>query len=124
MRTIAVPSARLRALATGEIVVLSDAGEVAAGEQVRLVDGGTDGAALKPAYERWDGSPLAGEWSAEVIEVVDAAAFDADAFSARHVLAAHPAGRLAVLRVSAGDRPVLSDTAFDARRRSIAGARR
>ena len=59
-----------------------------------------------------------GEWPAVVVRLIDAGTLDPGAFAARHVLAGHPGGRVAILRVSDAGGPVLSDVAFDARARS------
>ena len=77
---------------------------------------------LKPAYRHWADRPVEGEWSAVVEAVHPAALLDPESGSARHILAEAPGGDLLVLRVYGPDGPVLSDAAFEARRRSVQGA--
>ncbi len=123
-----LPAPDLMALVTGEIVA-AFTGRAAAGEgdEVELLAEGTRPAGeLKPAYVHWvDAAPGEG-WTAVVHAVHPASGLDAAAGEARHILAAAPAsGDLLVLRVYAADgEPVLSDTAFAARARSLEAALR
>ncbi len=79
---------------------------------------------MKPAYRRWVGEELpVGEWTAVVESVHPAALLDPESGNSRHVLTAPGSGDLVILRVFApGGEPVLSDSAFAARVRSIEGA--
>lgn len=118
MKAVQVPRARFRALVTGEVVTLPDASGLDVGTDVELHDGGHDQGPLKRAYRRWADRPVTGAWTAHVEAIVDADSLDPRAFAARHVLARHPQGPIAMLRVSGPDGVVLSDVAFAARLRS------
>lgn len=125
MSELALPDPDLRALAGGEVIVAFTGRATAEpGDEVTLVGAGPRPAAeLKPAYHHWaDGGPPPGTWTAVVEEVHPAAALDPGRGDSRHVLAAIPTGDLLVLRVYGADGPVLSDTAFAARRASLASA--
>jgi hypothetical protein len=125
--TVPVRGSDLRALASGESVVLFVApGTAAPGDRIDLVAGlEDDPEGLAPAYRRWADRSPPGSWSAEVIEVHDVTAFDPAALQARHIRSATPPdGALAVLRVSGPRGPVLGDVAFAARLRSVHGALR
>lgn len=96
----------LVALAEGEVVaVFVPRGTLTEGDEVAF--GTSDGA-----------------WIAVVTAVDPTAIFDPAAQSAQHVLASVPEGDLVVLRVYEGDRPVLSDEAFQTQVRAIEGALR
>ena len=116
---VEVPSAALRALVTGEVVTLPHAPGIETGTTVTIVDAGGDAGPLKPAYRRWARMPVAGTWTATVTRLMDTESLDAGSFASRHVLGEHPTGMVAILRVSGDDGPVLSDTAFEARVRSV-----
>ncbi len=124
-----LPLPDLLALCAGEqVLAFIPRAAVGEGDEVALATGGERAASeLKPAYRGWVGRAAPeGEWTAVVVAVHPAAALDAEAGAARHVLAAAPeAGDLAVLRVYRPDRePVLSDVAFAARVRSVEEALR
>ncbi len=125
MLTLPLPD--VLALAGGEQVIAFTPRRAAGeGDEVALVASGTRNVSeLKPAYRHWAGrSAPDGEWTAIVMAVHPAAGLDAEAGAARHVLAAAPTdGDLLVLRVHRPDgEPVLSDTAFAARVRSVEAA--
>jgi len=122
---LGLPTPDLRALAQGEVVIaFTHRGAVRGGDEVELLaSGGRPPEELKPAYTRWHDAPAPqGDWSAIVEAVHPTALLDPDAGSARHVLRFVPTGDLVVLRVLDGSEPVLSDEAYDARRRSVEGA--
>lgn len=119
-----VTSALLHGLASGEVVILPDAAGLSRDDAIVLVDDGPDRIRIAPPYDRWSEEPVEGTWSATVVAVEQATAFEAHAFASRHLVARHPGGSVAVLRVSTEAGPVLSDVAFSARLRSIEGARR
>lgn len=123
--TTSVPDAELRALASGEsIVAFGASGATAPGDRIDLVSApGDDPGSLAPAYRRWASDPPPGAWTAEVVEVHPVVRFDPEALAARHIRADTPAtGDVLLLRVSGAAGPVLSDTAFAARLRSVHGA--
>lgn len=125
MRELALPDPDLRALAIGEVIVaFTPRASAEPGDEVTLTGAGSRPAAeLKRAYRHWaDAGPPPGDWSAVVEDVHPAASLDAAEGDARHVLAAVPPGDLLVLRVYGGGGPVLSDTAFAARRASLSAA--
>ena len=122
---LAVPDAELRALAGGEVIVaFTSPGAAAPGDHVALTPTATeDPMGLLPAYRRWAGSPPPGEWSAEVVAVYGLARFDEGRLAARHIRSqVPPGGDILVLRVFGSRGPVLSDTAFAARLRSLEAA--
>jgi hypothetical protein len=116
-----VSPAEMRALAGGETIVLTGgAGTAAAGDRIALRAGATDPPhPLKPAYRRWEEASVPGDWTATVAAVWRSDDFDPDRFSSRHVFATHPEGEILLLRVSGDRGAVLSETAFEARRRSV-----
>ena len=78
---------------------------------------------VKQAYRRWANLPSPeGTWTAVVEAVHPTGLLDPVAGSARHVLTAIPQGDLVILRVYDVAGPVLSDTAFAARRKAVEGA--
>ena len=124
MSAVEIATPDLLSLVTGEAVVaFAERGAVDEGDEVELRPGGPrPPEELKPAYRHWADRRVEGEWTAVVEAVHPAALLDPDSGAARHVLAATPDGDLLVLRVYGSDGPVLSDTAFEARRRSVQGA--
>lgn len=123
MLTVSDPE--LRALAEGECVIgFAPRGSVSEGDEVAVsANGPLPVGALKPAYRRWaDAGPPDGAWSAVVEAVGPATALDPIAGASRVILAAPGEGDLIVLRVFGDEGPVLSDDAFDARKRSVNGA--
>lgn len=128
MNTLRLPPSDLRALAEGEVVVaFVPSGAVSVGDEVSLEPGPARAPEeLKPAYRRWVAAPPAGtSWTAKVVAVHPADRLDRDSGDARHLLVRAPEeGDLVVLRVRSEGRPVLSDDAFAARVRSLAGALR
>jgi hypothetical protein len=125
--TVALAFPDLRALASGEsIIAFVPSGSVSAGEMLSLVGSGPRPVAqLAPAYRRWADLPVAGPWSAHVLEVHPCRAFDPSRLAARHVLADAPEdGDVLVVRVSEGEGPVLSDESFAARLGSLRSALR
>ena len=117
-----LPVPDLLAVTTGEsIVVFTARNEAEQGDEVQLAAGGArDPADLQDAYRHWAGRDAPpGPWTAVVEEVHPSAALDPVGGAARHVLAAVPDGDLVVVRVYGPDGPVLSDTAYEARRRSL-----
>lgn len=123
---LTVSNAELRSLATGEtIVAFVPRGTLTEGDEVELHAGGpAPGRGLKPAYVRWRTATLAERFNAIVLAVTPAAMLDPVAGAARHILSEPGEGDLVVLRVFGSDGPVLSDTAFAARRGSVEGALR
>jgi len=123
--TLSLPVPDLLAVVTGEsIVAFVPRGAVEVGDEVRLAAAGsrTPGE-VKPAYAGWvERAAPDGAWWAAVEDVLAASALDPREGASRHVLAGIPDGDLLVLRVHGEDGPVLSDTAFAARRRSLDGA--
>lgn len=123
--TMKIPPPDLKALVEGEVVVaFGPRGMVDEGDEVTLEAGPRrDPAELKPAYRHWSDVRVSGSWTAVVAAVHPATLLDPVAGSGRHILESVPQGDLVVLRVfgDAGS-PVLSDVAFDARRRSLEGA--
>ncbi|MDQ3782550.1 MAG: hypothetical protein M3349_06385 [Actinomycetota bacterium] len=122
---LTLPDAEVRALATGEIVIAFVARmTVAEGDELTLEPAGPMPADdLKPAYRRWAAVPAPdGPWTAVVLAIHSAALLDPDAGTSRHIRTEPGTDDLAILRVYGPDGPVLSDTAFGARVRSIEGA--
>lgn len=122
---LTLADAEVRALATGEMVIaFVPRMTVADGDEVALGATGTMPADdLKPAYRRWSTEPAPdGPWSVVVVAIHSAALLDPDAGSSRHIRTEPGTEDLAILRVYGPDGPVLSDTAFAARLRSIEGA--
>lgn len=122
---LSLPNPDVYALAGGEVITaFVDRGMLTEGDEVSLVGGGPRVPRdLKPAYQRWAEIDLPpGEWSAVVVSVHPAASVDPAAGAARHILREAGDGDLVLLRVYRGGEPVLSDAAFDARRRSVEGA--
>lgn len=122
---LTLSNAEMMALVTGEsVVAFVDRRTVDEGDELELDGGGSRAdAELKPAYRRWADVPTPhGEWTAVVESIDPAAILDPVAGSSRHILAEAGTGDLVVLRVYGDDGPVLSDTAFAARRRSVEGA--
>lgn len=120
-----IPAPDLKALVEGEVVIVfGPRGLVDEGDEVTLEAAERrDPAELKPAYRRWADISVSGSWTAMVSAVHPAALLDPVAGAGRHILSSIPQGDLIVLRVFGdADRPVLSDVAFDARRRSLEGA--
>ena len=120
-----IPAPDLKALVEGEVVVaFSPRSLVGEGDEVTLeASEPRDRAQLKPAYQRWSDVEVAGTWTAVVSAVHPATMLDPIAGTGRHILTSIPRGDLIVLRVFDDDgMPVLSDVAFDARRRSLEGA--
>ena len=120
-----IPAPDLKALVEGEVVVaFSPRSLVGEGDEVTLeASEPRDRAQLKPAYQRWSDVEVAGTWTAIVSAVHPATMLDPIAGTGRHILTSIPRGDLIVLRVFDDDgMPVLSDVAFDARRRSLEGA--
>lgn len=125
MVTMDIPAPDLKALVEGEVVVaFSPRSLVGEGDEVTLeASEPRDRAQLKPAYQRWSDVEVAGTWTAVVSAVHPATMLDPIAGTGRHILTSIPRGDLIVLRVFDDDgMPVLSDVAFDARRRSLEGA--
>ncbi len=119
---LALPVPDLVAVVTGEsIIAFTDRHAALLGDEVELVSTGSrEAAELQPAYRHWaDREAPPGAWTAVVEEVHPTAALDPVGGAARHVLADVPDGDLVVLRVYGPDGAVLSDTAYDARRRSL-----
>ena len=124
---LTLPNPDLRALIGGEtLVAFAPPGTVAAGQHVTLAGGGPRPAAeLKPAYRRWADVELPpGDWTASVDRAVPAASLDRADGAARHILTEAGDGQLIVLRVYGNGRPVLTDTAFAARLKSLESALR
>lgn len=120
-----ISSPDLKALVEGEVVVaFSSRGLVDERDEVTFeASPRSDPSELKPAYRRWSDVEVAGTWTAVVEAVHPATLLDPVAGSGRHILSSIPRGDLIVLRVFGEDgNPVLSDVAFDARRRSLEGA--
>lgn len=125
MGAMNIPAPDLKALVEGEVVVaFSPRSLVGEGDEVTLeASEPRDPAELKPAYRRWSDVEVAGTWTAVVSAVHPATMLDPVAGTGRHILTSIPRGDLIVLRVFDDDgKPVLSDVAFDARRRSLEGA--
>lgn len=123
---LTVSNVELRALASGEtIVAFVTRGTSTEGDEVVLRGGGpVPRGGVKPAYRRWEATTVAGEFNAVVVAVTPSAMLDPVAGAARHVLMEPGEGDVVVLRVYTGEGPVLSDTAFAARRGSVEGALR
>ncbi len=127
MLTLPIPD--LLALCSGEqLLAFVSRGAADEGDEVHLAAGGRRSAdEMKPAYREWAGRAAPdGRWTALVLAVRPASALEREAGAARHILAAAPEeGDLLVLRVHRPDgEPVLSNTAFAARVRSVEGALR
>ncbi len=99
-------------------------GSVTEGDEAQLgINGTRDPQSVKPAYHRWLRQSLPeGDWVGVVVAVHPAQLLDPADGASRHVLTTPPEGDLAVVRVYDGSEPVLSDVAFEARRRSVEGA--
>ncbi len=124
-----LPVPDLLALCAGEQVIgFVRRGAADEGEEVELAAGSARAPdELKPAYRSWaERAAPGGDWTALVVSVHPAVALEPAAGAARHILAEAPdEGDLLVLRVHRPDgEPVLSDTAFAARVRSLEGALR
>lgn len=122
---LTLTDAELRALVTGEtIVAFVGRGDLDEGDEVALTSAGPAAAPdLKPAYRRWaEAGPPAGQWIAVVDGIEPAAILDPVAGAARHIRVEPGDGDLVLLRVYGESGPVLSNTAYAARRRSVIGA--
>ncbi len=122
-----VADAELRALASGEIVIVfAERGSLTEGDEVELSPAGSvDAATLKPAYRRWaDAGPPDARYTAVVESVDPAAILDPEAGAARHIRTEPGSGDVVILRVYGPEGAVLGDDGFAARRRSVEGALR
>lgn len=119
--------AEARALIAGEIIVaFADRGTVTEGDEVSIaVTGELADESVKPAYRRWSREPLPdGPWSGVVESVDPATILDPQAGLSRHLRTSARPGDVVVIRIYGPDGPVLTDAAYEARRKSVEGALR
>lgn len=124
-RVQGLSDAVVSALCKGEVITLfADRGTYTEGDEIDVVSvGPTDVNALKPAYKRTathDLSHVAA--SATVHAVHPAGLLDPEAGASRHIFDQVGTGDLVLVRVAIDGVPVLSDSAFAARRKSVEGA--